>query len=325
MTGPRQDIAAVVIGRNEGERLLRCLESLQGQVSSLVYVDSGSTDGSVAAAEAAGAVVVALDMTQPFTAARARNAGLACLDAAGGPDLVQMIDADCILDPDWIGVAAGFLADHPDVVMLSGRLRERFPEATVWNRLADHEWAAPAGETDAVGGIAVLRRGAVAAVGGYRDSLIAGEEPELCLRLRRAGGQIWRLAADMAWHDIAMTRFSQWWRRARRHGHAVAEGAHLHGRGPERYCVLQTRRALLWGLWLPLVALLGLFITPLALLVLLAWPLQVLRIKARGEQWTEAFFLVVGKLPETQGIIRYHLQRMAGKSSQIIEYKTSGN
>jgi glycosyltransferase involved in cell wall biosynthesis len=71
------DIAAIAIGRNEGERLVRCFASLQGRVGLIVYVDSGSTDGSVAAAQDSGAEVVALDLSVPFTAARARNAGLA--------------------------------------------------------------------------------------------------------------------------------------------------------------------------------------------------------------------------------------------------------
>ena len=51
-------VDAVVIGRNEGARLLACLAALQGRVRRLVYVDSGSTDGSVAVATAAGAEVV---------------------------------------------------------------------------------------------------------------------------------------------------------------------------------------------------------------------------------------------------------------------------
>jgi GT2 family glycosyltransferase len=314
-------VAAVVIGRNEGKRLVRCLASLRGRAAPVVYVDSGSTDGSVAAARAAGAEVVALDMTVPFTAARARNAGLARLEEAADTSLVQVIDGDCELQPDWLETAAAFMAAHPRVAMVAGRLRERFPDATVWNRLADAEWDTPVGETDAVGGIALLRRAAVGAVGGYRDSLIAGEEPELCLRLRRAGWKIWRLEAEMALHDIAMTRIGQWWRRARRYGHAIAEGAALHGRGPERYCVRTVQRTLVWGLGVPLAALCGALITPWGWAVLLLWPLQVLRLRRRGHAWAGAFFLVLGKLPETQGILGYHLARLARSRPKLIEYK----
>lgn len=312
-------LAAVVIGRNEGARLIRCLASLKGRTAPVVYVDSGSTDGSVDAASAAGAEVVALDMTTPFTAARARNAGLVRLKSICDCAYVQMIDADCDLQPGWVDSALAFLEAYPKAAMVAGRLRERHPEATVWNQLADAEWDTPVGETDAVGGIAVLRVQAVDAVGGYRDSLIAGEEPELCLRLRRAGWQIWRLEAEMAQHDIAMTRIGQWWRRTRRHGHAIAEGVALHGAGPERYCVAQRRRACLWGLAVPGAAVAGLVVTPWALVLLLAWPAQVLRLRARGQSWAEAVFLVLGKLPEAQGVLGYYLTR--SRAPQIIEYK----
>lgn len=312
-------LAAVVIGRNEGARLVRCLASLKGQVAPLVYVDSGSTDGSVAAARAAGAEVVELDMSVPFTAARARNAGLEHLKTVSDKAFVQVIDGDCEVQGDWIETAQAFLEANPEVAMVAGRLRERFPEATVWNRLADAEWDTPVGETDAVGGIAVLRLAAVQEVGGYRQSLIAGEEPELCLRLRRGGWRIWRLEAEMALHDIAMTRISQWWRRTRRHGHAVAEGEALHGSGPERYCRVPVRRALLWGLALPVVALLGALITPWSLALLLAWPAQMLRLMLRGHSAVQAFFTVLGKLPEAQGVLGYRLS--ARTSPKIIEYK----
>ena len=44
---PKPSVDAVVIGRNEGARLIACLDSLQGQVRRVVYVDSGSTDGRI--------------------------------------------------------------------------------------------------------------------------------------------------------------------------------------------------------------------------------------------------------------------------------------
>lgn len=301
--------AAVVIGRNEGARLVRCLASLEGQAAPVVYVDSGSTDGSVDAARAAAAKVVELDMSAPFTAARGRNAGLAAL-GDDAPPYVQTVDGDCEMVGGWIATACAFLDSHPDVAAVAGRLRERAPDASLWNALADGEWAAPAGAAEAVGGIALFRRAALDEVGGYRGDLAAGEEPEMCLRLRRAGWRIWRLEDDMALHDIAMTRFSQWWRRTRRGGMAYAAGAALHGAGPERYRRGEVRRALIWGAGIPLVALIGaVLISPLFLLVLLAWPLQVLRMRARGESWRRAVFLTLGKLAEAQGIIGYWWRR----------------
>ncbi|VDC27700.1 glycosyltransferase [Pseudogemmobacter humi] len=315
-------VDAVVIGRNEGLRLLACLASLQGRVRRVVYVDSGSTDGSAAAAQAAGAEVVALDMRRPFTAARARNAGLAVLEAARPrADYVQVLDGDCEMRPGWIAAALAAFAAHPGAVVVCGRRRERQPEASVWNRLCDREWDTPPGEARACGGDALMRLGPVLDAGGYREDLIAGEEPELCLRLRRAGGQIWRIDAEMTLHDAAMTRFSQWWRRSRRAGHAFAEGAALHGGAPERHWRAETWRALLWGLGLPLAAVVLGLIHPLGWLVLAAWPLQVLRLTIRWRDPQAAFFTVLGKIPEALGALGYWRDRLRGRRRGLIEYK----
>ncbi|MFE3838033.1 glycosyltransferase [Pseudogemmobacter sonorensis] len=320
-------VDAVVIGRNEGARLLACLAALQGQVRHVVYVDSGSTDGSVAAAAAAGAEVVRLDMSRPFTAARARNAGLAEV-ARRQPraEFVQLLDGDCEMRSGWVARGLEAFAEDPGVVVVCGRRRERHPEVSVWNRLCDREWDTPAGEALACGGDALMRLGPVLAVGGYREELIAGEEPELCQRLRRAGGRILRIEAEMTWHDAAMTRFGQWWRRSRRAGHAFAEGAALHGVGPDRHWVAETRRALIWGLGVPLLALLAGLLHPAGFLILGLWPAQILRLWLR---WREegragleaAVFTLLGKLPEALGVMEYHLGRLGGRRRGLIEYK----
>lgn len=312
-------IDAVVIGRNEGARLLACLQSLTGRVRRLVYVDSGSTDSSVQAARALGAEVVALDMTQPFTAARARNAGLASL-AADPPDFVQLLDGDCQMQPDWLGQALAAFAAHPAATVVCGRRRERFPQASVWNRLADREWNTPVGPARACGGDALMRFADVRAVGGYRDDLIAGEEPELCLRLIRRGGQIWRIDAEMTLHDAALARISQWWRRSRRAGHAFAEGSALHGAGPERHWRAETRRALLWGFVLPLIILVAGALHPAGFLLALIYPVQVLRL-ARHEGLTWAFWMTLAKFAEAQGALGYWLDRLLGRRRRLIEYK----
>jgi GT2 family glycosyltransferase len=323
----RACVDAVLIGRNEGARLVACLASLAGRVRRIVYVDSGSSDGSVAAARAVGAEVVELGTDVPFTAARARNAGLAVLTAdAAAAEFVQFVDGDCVVDPGWLAAALGFMAATPGAGVVCGRRRERFPEASVWNRLADREWNTPTGPARACGGDALMRRAAVAGVGGYRDDLIAGEEPELCLRLIRAGWQVWRIDAEMTLHDAAMTRAAQWWRRTRRAGHAFAEGAHLHGSGPERHWVAETRRALVWGAGVPVAAALAGMVHPAGLLILLLWPLQVARLawrwRAEGRAGAEAaLFTVLGKVAEAQGVIGFHWARWRGRRTRLIEYK----
>jgi GT2 family glycosyltransferase len=316
------DIAAVVIGRNEGARLLRCLDSLTGQVSHVVYVDSGSTDGSVAAARQLGVSVLELDTDVPFTAARARNAGLeSASSTATAPAYVQFVDGDCEVRAGWIDTARAFLVAHPDVAVVCGRRRERFPEASVYNRLIDMEWDTPVGKALACGGDALMRTDALRAVGGYDPGLIAGEEPELCLRLRRAGWKIWRLDAEMTLHDADMHRFGQWWNRARRAGHTYAEGAAMYGRAPERHKVREMRSALVWGALLPAVVLIGSAFTPWAMLLGLAYPAQVLRQRMRGTPWIRAAFNTIGKFPEATGVIGYHWNRALGRDARIIEYK----
>jgi glycosyltransferase involved in cell wall biosynthesis len=312
-------LSAVVIGRNEGARLLACLASLKPQVQRLIYVDSGSSDGSAAAARRLGAEVVALDMSLPFTAARARNAGLAQLADEEG--FVQLVDGDCTVDPTWVVQACAFLQQHPKVAVTCGRRRERFPEASVYNHLCDTEWDTPIGEAKACGGDALMRLDALRAVQGYRADLIAGEEPEMCLRLRQAGWKIWRLDAEMSLHDAQILRFDQWWKRSRRAGHAFAEGAALHGTPPERHWVRETRRAVIWGGLLPLFLIIAaVFISPWALIGGLLYPLQWLRL-SRRTGILPGFFSVLGKFAECAGVAEYWWNRLRGKNRAILEYK----
>ncbi|MER3356330.1 MAG: glycosyltransferase family A protein [Hoeflea sp. D1-CHI-28] len=319
-------LAVVIIGRNEGARLIRGLASV-AMADRVVYVDSGSTDGSQQAATKAGAEVVALDMSRPFTAARARNAGLERLRMHGTrPTLVQFMDGDCELQPEWLPAARTFLDNHPEVGVVFGRRRERFPDATIYNRMCDWEWDVPLGEQRACGGDALMRMGALDQVGGYNPALIAGEEPEMCVRLRAAGWKIWRIDTEMTLHDAAMTRLGQFWSRARRAGHAWAEGAVLHGARPERHCVDQVRRALLWGVVVPCaIILLAIVLHPWALALFVVYPLRALRFALREgatrPAWERAWLLSIGKFPEAMGVIEYHLRRLAGRPRGLIEYK----
>lgn len=312
-------IDAVVIGRNEGARLVACLNSLHGLVRRVVYVDSGSSDGSPEAARKAGAEVVDLDMTRPFTAARARNAGLARLK---GAELVQFVDGDCQVDAGWIAHAARHLTTHPKLGVVCGRRRELFPEVSIYNHLCDIEWDTPIGPALACGGDAMMRVAALDQVAGFRDDLIAGEEPELCLRLRRNGWGIERLDHPMTTHDANILRFGQWWARSRRAGHAFAEGAHLHGRAPDRHWVRETRRALFWGLGLPVAAFGALATVPVvAGLLLMLYPAQVLRLSFKTKDHQLAIFSVLGKFPEAMGVMQFHRNRLFGHTSAIVEYK----
>ncbi len=321
-------IGAVAIGRNEGERLIACLQSLEAAAPGpIVYVDSGSSDDSVAAAEARGAVVVALDMSAPFTAARARNAGLRRLRAiAPEAAYVQFIDGDCTLAPDWPGKATAFLDANPDAAVVCGRRRERFPGASLYNRLCDYEWATPVGEAQTCGGDAMMRIEAVARAGGYRDDLIAGEEPELCVRLREQGHRIWRLGAEMTLHDAAMTRLSQWWRRTERAGHAFAEVSDLHKFSPKGIWRAETRRAFLWAGLAPAAIALALAVSPVFVALLLIYPAQIARLYGRyaregADALPRAVLTVAGKFAEAKGALSYFARRFGAGRRTLVEYK----
>lgn len=321
-------VGVVIIGRNEGDRLVRCLKSLVEQSPQLIYVDSGSTDDSVNVARSMGAEVVSLDMAKPFTAARARNEGFERMNKLyPHAEYVQFVDGDCEVATGWLESAVVFNDTHPDVAAVCGRRRERYPEKTIYNMLCDMEWNTPVGETKACGGDVLMRVDAFENVHGFRVDLIAGEEPELCVRLRAAGWKIWRLDQEMTLHDAAMTRFSQWWKRTTRAGHAFAEGAYLHGASTERHWVGESRRAWIWGLVIPFIALvLGLISLKWGVLFLLIYPFQVIRLARRNasqgnHSWIMAFFLVLGKFPEMVGQIKFFWRLYSGKQGRLIEYK----
>jgi GT2 family glycosyltransferase len=325
------DVGAVVIGRNEGARLARALAPPRAAGIPVVYVDSGSTDDSLRLAKGAGVDVIELDPTRPFTAGRARNAGFARLTQTH-PTVryVQFVDGDCQLKPEWLTTARTFLDAHPDVAVVAGQLRERHPDASIYNALCAMEWRRPAGEVRAVGGIFTARAEAFRAVGGFDETVPAAEDDELCLRLRKSGGRIWSLPDDMALHDAAMTRFAQWWRRARRAGYAYAQGAAMHGASPDRHFVRDCRRIGFWGLILPLLAIAPAYPTRgWSLLLLLGYPVLAARVYAgaRRRAWTTAesrtyaLFTVLAKFPGLLGLLEYHWRRRRGARARLIEYK----
>ncbi len=325
----------VVIGRNEGDRLIRCLKSLQSQSPisiPIVYVDSGSTDGSIDAANQMGVAVVTLDMSVPFTMARGRNAGLEYL-IANAPRLeyVQFVDGDCEILPGWFDQALAYITQDEALAVVCGRRRERFPDVSPYNRLADMEWNTPVGEAKACGGDALMRVAALKAVGGYNPTLIAGEEPEMCIRLRQQGWKIYRIDADMTLHDAAMHHFGQWWKRSVRGGWAMAEGYALHGTPPERYMVKEHKSGWLWGLIIPIVSLAlapltyGISLILLSGYGILAWKIYRYRRQTYADTTSSArlyaFLCTLSKFPQMIGQVKYWLNRLRGKQAKLIEYK----
>jgi GT2 family glycosyltransferase len=324
-------IGLVVIGRNEGERLRRCLEDLRLRGLPLVYVDSGSTDGSAALARGLGCEVLEVSPERPFSAARARNEGLEFLVARHpGLACVQFVDGDAVLVDGWLERAGRTMEERPDACAVLGRLRERSPEASVYNRICGLEWNLPVGEVHTFGGLCLVRVESFRRAGGFDLSLPAGEEPELSQRMRRAGGRILSIDAEMAVHDAALTRFSQWWKRAVRSGHAYAQvcakGSGLRGRFGLRQCL----RIWVWAAGVPALSALSFFLHPAAPAGgLVLWLLQMLRVAAsmrrRGAGAGAAAAYGVLWLPaqfaQWIGHGKFLLSALRRRPPQLMEYK----
>ncbi len=268
-------------------------------------------------------------MSVPFTAARARNAGLhRLLEIVPGVERVQFVDGDCEVIDGWLATANAFLDRHADVACVCGRLRERFPERSVYNRLCDFEWDRDTGETDACGGIAMMRTSVLVDVAGFREDMVAGEEPELCQRIRGKGWKVWRLPDAMAWHDAAMLHFGQWWKRSKRAGFSYAQRIWLLRSSTESGLARQAFRTWMWAAAIPLLILSGAMIFgPRAFLLVLVYPLQVVRIASTMQQswpirFERAFFLMLGKFPELLGQLQFWLGHNKRRGATTFDYKS---
>ncbi|WP_082992831.1 glycosyltransferase family 2 protein [Erythrobacter sp. QSSC1-22B] len=328
----RNFLGAVVIGRNEGDGLLRCLASLRPDCEKIVYVDSGSNDGSAAAAAALGADVVDLDLSSPFTAARARNAGFRRLNEIS-PNLayVQFVDGDCEVIEGWIKAAEEFLGSRADVVAVCGRRMERSPNASIYNAMCHREWNTPVGSADSFGGDFLIRSDAFAQVGGFSDEQVAHEEPELCGRLRAAGFRIWRIEAAMTLHDAKIFRLKQFYTRNRRAGFGIAQALVRSGLTIDPGGKAILRRALTWT-FAPLLASFTGFITLGApgFFALAVYPVQVLRHAivdkqeaggSLGNRLMVAALGMIGKFGEAHGAIEFLIKNAKGSQLTPIFYK----
>ena len=319
--------AIIVIGRNEGDRLVACFRSLPNDVKALVYVDSGSIDNSILEARAFGAEVVELDLTRPFTAARARNAGARRLEELFPETaFIQFVDGDCEIVERWCALAQAALDADPDLGVVTGWNVEKHPEATVYNQMCDVEWRQPAGEIRVCGGIMMVRQQAFKAVGGFNEGIIAAEDDDFCLRIGAAGWRLRRLPARMTRHDAAMTRFSEWWRRAVRAGHGFAQVGSIH---PGHFRA-ERRRAWAYGAIFPAVALLGCLAQPaVPIAIASVYGLSFLKtahgLTTRG--WSlrvsaiTAAFLTIAKFPNFQGLATYWLRQSRGRAVRLIEWR----
>jgi len=325
------DVAFVVIGRNEGKRLLASLRSVLAVSSQVVYADSASVDGSPDLARSLGIVVVDLSSGR-LNAARGRNEGLAAVrEHFPNARLIQFLDGDCILEPAWPRAAAAFLNDHPDVAVVCGRRYEARPQASFYNLIADEEWNTPIGPCDACGGDSMMRLEALNAASGFDPELMAGEEPELCGRLRALGWKIWRLDCPMTEHDANIMRFGEWWRRAVRSGFGYAQVWHRCSRASRTSSLApQLRSAIFWVVLVPIGTIIAAVLFRQAAFMLaipIAYAVQLVRIGSRRRgsasfRLRSSGLVMIAKVAELAGALRYVL---SPEYNQPIEYKNNPN
>ena len=333
MSGP-VDVSVVVIGRNEGQRLAHCIESVRhaqwkGLRWELVYVDSHSSDGSPETARRLGARVLSLGDQAPCAAA-GRNIGWRAAHGA----LVLFLDGDTRLDPNFVMRAKAVLDTEPSVVAVWGHRRESNPAQSIYTRVLDLDWVFAPGRVDYFGGDALVRRKALADVGGFDDTLVAGEEPELCRRLRAAGWQIEHIDAPMTRHDLAITSLRAWWKRAERAGLAYAQVAARYAGTPDPLWSAEARRnrwhagVLLAGVvclalaaWLqPALALAGL------LAGIVGWARSARRCRWKCPRrpalaWAYAAHSHLQQIPILAGQWSWWRLQRARRTPRLIEYK----
>ena len=323
------DVSFVVIGRNEGVKLRKCFKSLSAFPNvTVVYVDSGSTDGSVALAESLNYSVVNLDLKTPFTAARARNAGYAFLtERLNKCQYVQFLDGDCELAEGWIPSALDFLSRRRDVAIVCGRRREQFPDASIYNRLSDMEWDTAVGEAKSCGGDSLVRREVFEQVGGFDPDIMAGEEPDLCFRVIAAGWKIWRLDHEMSRHDADMHTFKQWWMRGVRAGYAMIQVSILKRNSRGIVYARLITSTIFWALAIPLLVLFTTYYSWAGVAIGLIYIVQIFRVQRHvaykgTDAWLYSTFIVLNNFPSLCGAAKYIWERMVGKKQALIEYKS---
>ena len=326
-------LSVVVIGRNEGSRLAKCLDSIKlvrgVMVREIIYVDSASTDGSPEMACRYGAIVLVVHPERP-TAAIGRNAGWRQAQS----DLVLFLDGDTVLHPDFPRAACNALSQEPSTAAVWGHRREIHPEASIFNRVLDLDWVYRPGFTDFCGGDVLMRRKALLETGGFDESLIAGEEPELCRRLRARGYRIHHIDHPMTGHDLQITHLNQYWRRATRAGHAYAEVSERYRNSsdpswtPERKANLI--RGSFWPASLVIAILAGIHFgfLPFAVWSALFLSLSVRSAwKARWKGASPWLLLLYGfhshlqHAPILVGQLQYEFDKRQGRTRKLIEYK----
>ena len=198
---PLPGVSVIIPAYNAGDDLDRCLEAVLKSDCALVeciVVDDASTEASTAEiARRHGATLVTMD--EQGGPGKARNRGA---ELARG-DVLMFTDADVVLHPDAIGIAARALRDDPEVGAVFGSYDDRPAHPSFLSRYRNlyHHWNHQVGSEEASTfwtGCGAVRRDVFLELGGFSPefSRPSIEDIELGYRLRAAGHRI-RMLKDM--------------------------------------------------------------------------------------------------------------------------------
>lgn len=143
------DIGIVEMGRNEGERLHGCFESLKHFNNPIIYVDSGSTDNNLYLARIYCKDDTRLDMNRPFSTAWARNTGQQrLLDLYTPPSYIHFIEGGYELEHCLISCALNSFTEDQALESVFSHMQEKHAVKSSSNKLCGLVWRGYAGKVD---------------------------------------------------------------------------------------------------------------------------------------------------------------------------------
>ena len=230
-------ISVVVCTHNGGHTLRACLQSLLAlnyPDFEILVIDDGSRDMTAAVAKSFERACYHFQEHAGLSVARNLGARLAT------GSIVAYTDDDCIAHPDWLTHLSHAFADET-VVAAGG---PNIPPAAR-NRIEHVVAAAPGApaqvllnDTEAEhlpGCNLAIRKGALDRIGGFcAEFMTAGDDVDVCWRMRENGGRLLFVPGAMVWHH---RRFSIRAYLTQQFGYGQAE-ALLMKKHPERFGIL---------------------------------------------------------------------------------------
>lgn len=194
------DVSIVIIGRNEELHIAKCVWAAQRAAvraggAEIIFVDSASTDSTAAIAAGMGVRVISLPADSKLCPSAGRHAG--ARSAAG--EFILFIDADTLINEDFLDHAIAHLNACPDVAGVNGRIDDLDENGVLlddveerYDSTADVKWLR--------GPACLYRRRALLDVGSFDPQIAMEEEAELGLRLVKAGWRLNVIPVAMACH-----------------------------------------------------------------------------------------------------------------------------